>query len=46
LMNELSRLAFGTPFFSLVYEPPSAEQCRDLKDANLIWHGRLSSGRY
>lgn len=32
------------PLFSLVYEPPTAEQCSDLKDANLIWHGKLSSG--
>jgi uncharacterized membrane-anchored protein len=30
-------------FFSLAYESPSSEQCKDLKDADLIWHGRLSS---
>jgi hypothetical protein len=32
-------------FFSLVYEPPSQEQCKGLKDADLIWHGKLSSVR-
>jgi len=32
-------------FFSLVYESPSSEQCKNLKDAKLIWHGRMSSGR-
>lgn len=41
-LKDMGRFA---PFFSLVYEPPSAEQCSDLKDKNLIWHGKLTSGR-
>jgi uncharacterized membrane-anchored protein len=32
------------PLFSLVYEPPSDEMCKGLKDASLIWHGRLTVG--
>ena len=31
--------------FSLVYQPPPAQQCKNLKDAKLIWHGKLISGR-
>ncbi len=36
---------WSMPSFGLVYEPPSAEQCKGLKDAALIWHGRLAIGR-
>ncbi|HBG77932.1 MAG TPA: hypothetical protein DDW84_03655 [Phycisphaerales bacterium] len=29
--------------FRLVYQPPSKQQCEGLKDADLIWHGKISS---
>jgi len=45
LINELRGLGWDIPYFSLVYQSPSAEQCKGLKDANLIWHGRLACGR-
>jgi uncharacterized membrane-anchored protein len=44
-INDLKSAGGIMSFFSLVYEPPSQEQCKGLKDADLIWHGRLSSGR-
>lgn len=30
-------------YFRLVYRPPSKDECKDLQDANLIWHGHLES---
>lgn len=32
--------------FRLVYRPPSADECRDLPDAHLIWHGWLPSSAF
>lgn len=32
-------------YLSIAYESPSKEQCKDLKDANIVWHGKLSTGR-
>jgi uncharacterized membrane-anchored protein len=29
--------------FRLVYRPPSPEECKDLQNADLIWHGSLES---
>jgi uncharacterized membrane-anchored protein len=29
--------------FRIVYQPPSRQQCKGLKDADLIWHGKISS---
>jgi uncharacterized membrane-anchored protein len=43
--DKLKDLGGIMSFFSLVYEPPAAELCKGLKDADLIWHGKLSSGR-
>jgi len=32
--------------FRLVYRPPSKEQCQNLQNADLIWHGRLESAAF
>ncbi|MCE5341388.1 MAG: GDYXXLXY domain-containing protein [Planctomycetaceae bacterium] len=32
-------------YLSVAYESPSKEQCKDLKDADIVWHGKLSTGR-
>jgi hypothetical protein len=29
-----------------VYQPPSKEQCKVLKDADLIWHGKAVSNSF
>ncbi|MHC4359472.1 MAG: GDYXXLXY domain-containing protein [Planctomycetota bacterium] len=39
----VSKYGFRRSPFRIVYEPPSAQQCKNLKDADLIWHGRISS---
>jgi uncharacterized membrane-anchored protein len=39
----VSRYEFILSPFRIVYEPPSAQQCEGLKNADLIWHGRISS---
>jgi uncharacterized membrane-anchored protein len=33
----------GWSSFQIVYQPPLRQQCKDLKDADLIWHGKISS---
>ena len=39
----VSGYGFRRSPFRIAYEPPSAQQCESLKDADLIWHGRISS---
>jgi hypothetical protein len=38
-----SRYGFSLSPFRIVYDPPSASQCEGLENADLIWHGRISS---
>lgn len=33
----------NSPSFRIVYSPPSAKQCENLKNTDLIWHGKISS---
>ena len=39
----VSEYGFERSPFRIVYEPPSVQQCEGLKNADLIWHGRISS---
>jgi len=39
----ISGYGFRRSPFRIVYEPPSVQQCEGLKEADLIWHGRISS---
>ena len=39
----VSGYGFSRSPFRIIYEPPSAQQYEGLKDADLIWHGRVSS---
>jgi uncharacterized membrane-anchored protein len=32
-------------YLSVAYESPSKEQCKGLKNADIVWHGKLSTGR-
>ena len=41
--NLVSKYGFNSSPFRIVYEPPSAKQCENLKNADLIWHGKISS---
>jgi uncharacterized membrane-anchored protein len=39
----VSKHSFARSPFRIVYEPPTPQQCEGLKNADLIWHGRISS---
>jgi uncharacterized membrane-anchored protein len=39
----VSQYGFRNSPFRIVYEPPLTQQCTGLKNADLIWHGRISS---
>jgi uncharacterized membrane-anchored protein len=39
----VSRYDFSRSPFRIAYEPPPAQMCEGLKNADLIWHGRISS---
>jgi len=38
-----SKYGFRNSPFRIVYQPPSSQQCDGLENADLIWHGRISS---
>lgn len=39
----MNKYGFSGAQFRIVYQPPSRQQCKGLKDADLIWHGKISS---
>lgn len=45
-INQLKLTGWKSPYFNLVYQPPSKEQCKVLKDADLIWHGKAVSNSF
>jgi uncharacterized membrane-anchored protein len=45
-INQLKSARWDAPYFNLVYQPPSKEQCKVLKDADLIWHGKAVSNSF